>query len=50
MIGIKSKLKFVNIQIQFKFLILKIQNQNRLTESERIYEWSSLEKTIQQIS
>ena len=49
MIRTKSKPKFVNIQIRFKFLTLKIQNPNRLTESEHIYEWQSLEKAIQQI-
>ena len=35
MIRTKSKSKFVNIWIKFKFLTLK--NPNRTTESERIY-------------
>ena len=42
----KSKPKFVNIRIRFKCLTLKSKIQNRSTESERIYEFSSLEKTI----
>ena len=48
MIRTKSKPKFVNIRIRFKFLTLKIQNLNRLTESEHIYECMSREKGIQQ--
>ena len=47
MIRTKSKPKLINIRIRFKFITLKIQNPNRLTESERIYECSSLEKIIQ---
>ena len=42
--------KICNIRIQFKILILKIRNPNRLTEFEQIYECSPLEKDIKQIS
>ena len=49
MIRTKYRSKFVNIRLWFKFLTLKIQNSNRSIESEQIYKYLSLEKSIQQI-
>ena len=49
MIRTKSTRKFVNSQIGFKLLTLKIRNLNRSTASEHICERSSLKNTIRQI-